>query len=149
MNTSTERRGLGRGLGELFQRTEIERTPTPPTQPNMQQTSVDGSHGRTSSESSAAPFQVPAGSYFAELPISSIVPNARQPRTAFDEEAMAELVESIKEVERTTIAAALTGSRDLAVKALALHPLVPSVNTARRIFDAYAGRQAELTGMFS
>jgi ParB family chromosome partitioning protein len=32
------------------------------------------------------------------LPIGSIVPNARQPRTAFDEEAMAELVESIKEV---------------------------------------------------
>ena len=32
------------------------------------------------------------------------------------------------------------------VKALALHPLVPSVNVARRIFDAYAGRQAELRG---
>lgn len=59
------------------------------------------------------------------------------------------LIESIKEVERTTILAALTGSRELAVKALALHPLVPSVNTARRIFDAYAGRQAELAGLFS
>ena len=46
------------------------------------------------------------------------------------------LIEAIKEVERTTIQAALTGSRELAVKALALHPLVPSVNTARRIFDA-------------
>jgi len=54
------------------------------------------------------------------------------------------LIESIKEVERLTIRAALTRSRELAVKALALHPLVPSVNTARRIFDAYAGRQAEL-----
>lgn len=59
------------------------------------------------------------------------------------------LIESIKEVERTTILAALTGSRELAVKALALHPLVPSVNTARRIFDAYVGRQAELAGLFS
>ncbi len=59
------------------------------------------------------------------------------------------LVETIKEVERMTIRAALTQSRELAVKALALHPLVPSVNTARRIFDSYAGRQAELTGVFS
>src|SRR4051812_4778517 len=59
------------------------------------------------------------------------------------------LIEAIKAVERTTIQAALTGSRDLAVKALALHPLVPSVNTARRIFDAYAGRQRELAALFS
>ncbi len=59
------------------------------------------------------------------------------------------LVESIKEVERLTIRAALTRSSALAVKALALHPLVPSVNTARRMFDAYAGRQAEVAELFS
>ncbi len=59
------------------------------------------------------------------------------------------LVETMKEIERTTIAAALTGSRELAVKALALHPLVPSVNAARRIFDAYAKRQPELAGQFA
>ena len=59
------------------------------------------------------------------------------------------LVESVKEVERLTIEAALTRSRSLALKALALHPLVPSVNVARRILDAYAGRQAELAGLFS
>jgi len=59
------------------------------------------------------------------------------------------LIETIKEVERLTIRAAVTRSRNLAVKALALHPLVPSVNTARRIFEAYAGRQAELAGLFS
>jgi 6-phospho-beta-glucosidase len=29
----------------------------------------------------------------------------------------------------------MTGSRELAVRALALHPLVDSVTTARRIFD--------------
>ncbi len=58
------------------------------------------------------------------------------------------LIESIKDVERMTISAALNRSRELAVKALALHPLVPSVNTARRIFDAYAGRQAELAELF-
>ena len=41
---------------------------------------------------------IPEGSYFAELPIESITPNPRQPRTVFDEDAMAELVDSIAEV---------------------------------------------------
>ena len=41
---------------------------------------------------------VPDGSYFAELPLEAISPNPRQPRTVFDEEAMNELVESIREV---------------------------------------------------
>ena len=59
------------------------------------------------------------------------------------------LIESVKEVERLTIQAALTRSRELALKALALHPLVPSVNVARRILDAYSGRQAELAELFS
>lgn len=58
------------------------------------------------------------------------------------------LMETIKEVERTTIRAALEGSRDLAVQALAFHPLVPSVTVARRIFDEYAHRQPELAGRF-
>jgi ParB family chromosome partitioning protein len=39
-----------------------------------------------------------AGAYFAELPIRQVRPNARQPRQVFDEEHMAELVHSIKEV---------------------------------------------------
>jgi len=59
------------------------------------------------------------------------------------------LIESIKEVERLTIDAALTRSRATALKALALHPLVPSVNVARRILDAYSSRQAELVELFS
>jgi len=59
------------------------------------------------------------------------------------------LVETIKEVERLTIRAALTRSRELAVQALALHPLVPSVNVARRIFDGYASRQPELAELFA
>ena len=56
------------------------------------------------------------------------------------------LIEAVKEVERTTIRAALERSRELAVRAIALHPLVPSVRVARRIFDAYAQRQPELRG---
>lgn len=39
-----------------------------------------------------------AGAHFAELPIDAIVPNPRQPREVFDEDALAELVTSIREV---------------------------------------------------
>jgi ParB family chromosome partitioning protein len=38
------------------------------------------------------------GAYFAEIDVSSIMPNPRQPRQVFDEEAMAELVHSVREV---------------------------------------------------
>lgn len=40
----------------------------------------------------------PAAAYFAEIPIGDITPNPRQPRDVFDEDALAELVTSIKEV---------------------------------------------------
>ncbi|WP_228993652.1 ParB/RepB/Spo0J family partition protein [Streptomyces sp. DH8] len=39
-----------------------------------------------------------SGAYFAELPVGAITPNPRQPREVFDEDALAELVVSIKEV---------------------------------------------------
>ena len=81
MNIRTERRGLGRGLGELFQRTE----------PQPVSVSANG-------PAEAPMASVPDGSYFADLPLDSISPNPRQPRTAFDEAAMNELVESIREV---------------------------------------------------
>jgi 6-phospho-beta-glucosidase len=58
------------------------------------------------------------------------------------------LITSIKDVERTTIRAALTGSPDLAIRALALHPLVPSVTAARAIFDGYTQRLPELAERF-
>jgi 6-phospho-beta-glucosidase len=59
------------------------------------------------------------------------------------------LIETIKDVERTTIRAAREGSRTLAVRALALHPLVPSVNVARRIFSEYGERHEAIAGRFS
>jgi 6-phospho-beta-glucosidase len=58
------------------------------------------------------------------------------------------LVETMKDVERTTIEAALTGSEELAVKALALHPLVPSVTTARELLAGYRARIPELKQTF-
>jgi ParB family chromosome partitioning protein len=42
--------------------------------------------------------EVSIGARFADLPISSIEPNPRQPREVFEEEALAELVTSIREV---------------------------------------------------
>ena len=59
------------------------------------------------------------------------------------------LIETIKAVERTTIEAALTGSTSLAVKALALHPLVPSVTAAREIFAGYRERLPALEERFA
>jgi ParB family chromosome partitioning protein len=38
------------------------------------------------------------GATFAEIPVGAIRPNPRQPRQVFDEEALAELVHSIKEI---------------------------------------------------
>ncbi|WP_432575191.1 ParB/RepB/Spo0J family partition protein [Kineococcus sp. SYSU DK005] len=38
------------------------------------------------------------GARFAEVPISAIVPNPRQPRTVFDEDELAELVHSVSEI---------------------------------------------------
>jgi ParB family chromosome partitioning protein len=38
------------------------------------------------------------GAHFAEVPVASVSPNPRQPRTVFDEESMAELVHSIREI---------------------------------------------------
>lgn len=78
MSVHAERRGLGRGLGELFQRTDLVDSPPP--------------------VSAAGEAVVSGGAYFAEIDISSITPNPRQPRTVFDEEALDELVASIAEV---------------------------------------------------
>ncbi|MEU2180243.1 6-phospho-beta-glucosidase [Streptomyces thermolilacinus] len=47
------------------------------------------------------------------------------------------LVAAVKAVEREVLAAAESGSRQAAVKAFALHPLVDSVAVARRLLDAY------------
>jgi ParB family transcriptional regulator, chromosome partitioning protein len=50
-------------------------------------------------EPPAGPELVPVpGARFAELPVGSIDPNPRQPRQVFDEDDMAELVHSIREI---------------------------------------------------
>ncbi|HEY9290157.1 MAG TPA: ParB/RepB/Spo0J family partition protein [Microlunatus sp.] len=91
-------RGLGRGLGQLIQRSE----PRPPSAPEPAAapppaTTPNGS-AEAPPEAAVNEHPVPEGSYFAELPIGSIRPNPRQPRTVFDEDELNELVESITEV---------------------------------------------------
>ncbi|MCG5217972.1 6-phospho-beta-glucosidase [Streptosporangium sp. KLBMP 9127] len=57
------------------------------------------------------------------------------------------LVQQVKAVEQTAIAAALSGSSRLAVEAFALHPLVDSVGTARKLLDGYRARIPELAAV--
>ena len=96
-----ERRGLGRGLGELFQRTEPSApAPVRDSAGTVSEAEEIAREVRSTPvvDADAGPTPIPDGSYFAELPLESITPNSRQPRTVFDEDAMAELVDSITEV---------------------------------------------------
>ncbi len=118
---SAKRGGLGRGLGSLF-------PPAAPVSPAGETGSAPtGAPGVTApapargddapAGTDAPSPSVPAatavsdpgagaptrsaevgGAWFAELPLACIVANPRQPRQVFDEDAMAELVHSIREV---------------------------------------------------
>ena len=99
------RRGLGRGLGALIPTAPPEEQDAP-AQDGGTGTSAASSwtvrpQAGVGGEADGAALEAAgsvAGAYFAELPLSAIIPNARQPRQVFDEEAMSELVHSIKEV---------------------------------------------------
>jgi ParB family chromosome partitioning protein len=80
------RRGLGRGLGSLI-----------PTQADPGP-DADGDARAAAATDSSLGLTTVDGAYFAELPVGSISPNPRQPRQVFDEDAMAELVHSVKEI---------------------------------------------------
>lgn len=101
MSSTPPRRGLGRGLGSLI---PTGPAPTPAEAPTSATTAAveaaaagdrtgGGPAGRLDAEAATV-----AGAYFAELPIGQVRPNARQPRQVFEEEALAELVHSIREV---------------------------------------------------
>lgn len=99
----TERRGgLGRGLAAL-----IPSGPAGgPTGPRLGSAAADvvlgAAPGAPAATGSGAPRSPDApladgGAVYRELPITEVRPNARQPRHVFDEEALAELVHSIRE----------------------------------------------------
>ena len=71
---STRKGGLGRGLGSLI---------------------PSGESKQLSSVVAGVPVDI---ANLNHIPINSIAPNPRQPRTVFDEEKMSELITSIKEV---------------------------------------------------
>ena len=90
-----KRRGLGRGLGALI--------PTAPPEGEQEAGAVTTFSTTLTAPSPAVatPAGQPApvaGAYFQEVPLRAITPNPRQPRQVFEEEAMEELVFSIKEV---------------------------------------------------
>ncbi|MEU6100014.1 ParB/RepB/Spo0J family partition protein [Streptomyces flaveolus] len=117
---SERRRGLGRGLGALIPAAPTEKSVASAALGNATSASPSAasvlpndrgvaaaklatltSVSRETEESPAAAAGMPApplGAHFAEVPLDSITPNPRQPRKVFDEDALAELVTSIKEV---------------------------------------------------
>lgn len=57
------------------------------------------------------------------------------------------LILAVRAAERVAIDAALSGSRQMAIQALALHPLVPSVGVATRILDRHLAAAPDLAEM--
>ena len=119
---SERRRGLGRGLGALIPAAPTGEKATPPavggasTSPGAvplltaergvaaaKVATLPSAHvSHETEEPTASVFgeapAEPVGAHFAELPLDSISRNPRQPREVFDDDALAELVTSIKEV---------------------------------------------------
>ena len=91
------RRGLGRGLGALIP-TAPGKGEAPATGPSPVDLLIPGRSVPGAGDDGAAPAAEVAGAYFAEIPLDSITPNPRQPRVVFEEEALAELVHSLREV---------------------------------------------------
>jgi ParB family transcriptional regulator, chromosome partitioning protein len=88
------RRGLGRGLGALIPDSALlgdgdtarggQRPPVGPAP--------------TGEPGDSAPLGEVAGARYEEIPVTAITPNPRQPRRSFDDEALDELAESIRQV---------------------------------------------------
>ncbi len=118
---SDKKRGLGRGLGALIPSTGTatgtqERPvdvffPGAPVAPPPAATEVAAQDGApTTSADEPRPQDgdwepsqdgrlVPVpGATFAEIPLAQIIPNPRQPRSVFDQDALAELAHSVREI---------------------------------------------------
>ncbi len=94
-----QRRGLGRGLGALIP--ESPRRPDGNAGPGVgaapREPGAAPVHGEGSVTTPDAPAEV-YGAHYKEILVTAIVPNPRQPRRTFDEDALDELAESIREV---------------------------------------------------
>lgn len=105
-----KRRGLGRGLGALIPNSAGDESgaasmPTRPVdlffpEPKGRKTAAAPSRETKKTRPTAVEpelVEVP-GARFMELPVGDIHPNRKQPRTVFDEDDMAELVHSVREI---------------------------------------------------
>jgi ParB family transcriptional regulator, chromosome partitioning protein len=95
---NVRRGGLGRGLGAL-----IPTAPVPIELEADTESAAPDEPSTAASEPTAEAAVVvtadrPIGARFEDVPIDSIEPNPRQPREVFDDEALAELVTSVREV---------------------------------------------------
>ena len=100
------KRGLGKGLGALIPTEDASSTGNErPLAPTPEQARTNA--GESTSSQSATPAadqsaadQSPAnqGAVYAEIPIDVLHTNPRQPRTVFDDDALAELTFSITEI---------------------------------------------------
>ncbi|MEU5858680.1 ParB/RepB/Spo0J family partition protein [Nocardiopsis dassonvillei] len=82
---SQQRRGLGKGLGAL-----IPQGPAAPAPVTVSEEETQPVEPRVEA--------LPDGTYLEEVELSSIIPNPRQPRKYFDDQALEELRDSISEV---------------------------------------------------
>jgi ParB family transcriptional regulator, chromosome partitioning protein len=90
---SKPRGGLGRGLGALIPTGPAAPPATPPGPAPAQAAPVEPPPPVAGGDLTPVP-----GARFAEIAVESIVPNPKQPRQVFDEEALEELKISIQEV---------------------------------------------------
>ncbi len=87
MPVSQQRRGLGKGLGALIPQGPAAPAPAPVTVSDEETQPVE-----------PRVEALPDGTYLEEVELSSIIPNPRQPRKYFDDQALEELRDSISEV---------------------------------------------------
>lgn len=105
-----KRRGLGRGLGALIPNSQGDDSgsslparpvdlffPEPKGRKSTSGPTARSAERRATAEKTVDLVEVP-GARFMELPVGEIHPNRKQPRTVFDEDDMAELVHSVREI---------------------------------------------------
>ena len=83
--------GLGRGFGEFFQRTDITESPS-----EKHDRDLEGPHEKHDHKTGDGKFT--DGTSLKMVELTLIRPNRNQPRTHFDDQALDELAESIKQV---------------------------------------------------
>ncbi|MGB3351983.1 MAG: ParB/RepB/Spo0J family partition protein [Mycobacterium sp.] len=95
-NAAKKRSGLGRGLASLIPTGPADADGPATTGPRMGAAAADAMFGGAPA-AVTPPEDNPVGAVYREIEPSRIDPNPRQPRQVFDEEALAELVHSIRE----------------------------------------------------